>query len=204
MSDNESREKLIECARKEFSEKGYEKASLRKITSDAGMTTGAVYFFFKDKNGLFGAVVDDALKGFMQILNKHFAEEIQEDLSNYVHVSGDHDDLAQQIVTYLYDNYDVMMLLFDKAHGSEYENVLDRIIDVLESSYSALAEKYAAVSHGKRVNKYMLHYLTHIQVDAFEHLLNHESDKERALEIIKPVMDMLITTWIGYVLEDDV
>ena len=50
----------------------------------------------------------------------------------------------------------------------------------------------------------MLHYLTHIQVDAFEHLLNHESDKERALEIIKPVMDMLITTWIGYVLEDDV
>ncbi len=204
MSDNESREKLIECARKEFSEKGYEKASLRKITSDAGMTTGAVYFFFKDKNGLFGAVVDDALKGFMQIINKHFAEEIQEDLSNYVHVSGDHDDLAQQIVTYLYDNYDVMMLLFDKAHGSEYENVLDSIIDVLESSYSALAEKYAAVSEGKRVNKYMLHYLTHIQVDAFEHLLNHESDKERALEIIKPVMDMLITTWIGYVLEDDV
>ncbi len=151
MSDNESREKLIECARKEFSEKGYEKASLRKITSDAGMTTGAVYFFFKDKNGLFGAVVDDALKGFMQILNKHFAEEIQEDLSNYVHVSGDHDDLAQQIVTYLYDNYDVMMLLFDKAHGSEYENVLDSIIDVLESSYSALAEKYAAVRKGKRV-----------------------------------------------------
>ena len=68
----------------------------------------------------------------------------------------------------------------------------------------ALAEKYAAVSEGKRVNKYMLHYLTHIQVDAFEHLLNHESDKERALEIIKPVMDMLITTWMDYVLEDDV
>lgn len=203
MSDVESRDKLIECAKKEFIEKGFAKASLRNITSNAGMTTGAVYFFFKDKNGLFGAVVDDTLKGFMNIIQAHFSEEIEEDLSNYVHIKGDHDRLAQQIVGYLYDNYDVMMMLFDKAHGSEYENVLDTIIDMLERSYSGLAEKYAAVNPGKKVNKYMLHYLTHVQVDAFEHLLNHESDKEKALEIIKPVMDMLITTWMGYVLEDD-
>ena len=204
MSDNESRDKLIECAKKEFSEKGYEKASLRKITSDAGMTTGAVYFFFGDKNGLFGAVVDDTLKGFMEIIRRHFEEEITEDLAQYVHVRGDHDYLAQSIVSYLYDNYDVMMLLFDKAHGSEYENVLETIIDMLEGSYSLLADKYCAVCPGKRVNKYMLHYLTHIQVDAFEHLLNHETDKQRALEIICPVMDMLITTWMNYVLEDDI
>lgn len=204
MSDNESREKLIICAKKEFSENGFTKASLRKIASEAGLTTGAVYFFFKDKNGLFGAVVDDTLKGFLQIIRTHFEEEIGEDLSNYVHMKGDHDMLAQQIVSYLYDNYDVMMLLFDKAHGSEYENVIDTIIEMLETSYSVLAEKYASVFPGKRVNKYMLHYLTHIQVDAFEHLMNHETDKQKALEIIKPVMDMLITTWMGYVLEDDV
>ena len=203
MSDNESRDKLIACARREFSEKGFAKASLRKITSEAGLTTGAVYFFFKDKNGLFGAVVDEALKGFMEIIHRHFTMEIQEDLTKYVHVKGDHDELAQTIVSYLYDNYDVMMLLFDKAHGSEYENVIDRIIDELEKAYAMLAEKYAAVCPGKRVNRYMLHYMTHIQVDAFEHLLNHEPDKEKALRIINPVMDMLITTWMEYVLEDD-
>lgn len=204
MSEKENRDKLIECAKKEFGENGFAKASLRKIAAEAGLTTGAVYFFFKDKNGLFGAVVDEALNGFMAILKAHFAEEFAEDLSAYVHIAGDHDDLAQQIVSFLYDNYDVMMLLFDKAHGSEYENVMDTIIDMLETAYSALAEKFAAVTPGKRVNKYMLHYMTHMQVDAFEHLLNHEPDKEKALEIIKPVMDMLITTWMGYVLEDDV
>ena len=203
MSDNESRDKLIECARKEFSEKGYEKASLRKITSDAGMTTGAVYFFFKDKNGLFGAVVNEALEGFMEIMHEHFAEEEDEDPTSYVHVRGDHDEFAQKIVGFLYDHYDVMMMLFDKAQGSEYEHVLDRIIEMLEAEYEKLAQRYAAVMPGKRVNHYMLHYLTHMQVDAFDHLMNHESDRERALELIKPVMDMLITTWIGYVFEDD-
>ncbi|MBR4224544.1 MAG: TetR/AcrR family transcriptional regulator, partial [Oscillospiraceae bacterium] len=159
MSDNESRDKLIACAKQEFTEKGFAKASLRKIASDAGLTTGAVYFFFKDKNGLFGAVVDETLKGFMTIIREHFAEETTEDLKSYVHVKGDHDDLAKRIVGYLYDNYDVMMLLFDKAHGSEYENAVDTVIDMLETSYAVLAEKYAAVFPGKRVNKYMLHYL---------------------------------------------
>ena len=50
--DNKSRERLIECAKKEFLEKGFAKASLRNICAQAGLTTGAVYFLFKDKNGL--------------------------------------------------------------------------------------------------------------------------------------------------------
>ena len=42
----ETREKLLKSALAEFSEKGYMKASLRKICADAGVTTGALYFFF--------------------------------------------------------------------------------------------------------------------------------------------------------------
>ncbi|MBQ8826815.1 MAG: helix-turn-helix transcriptional regulator, partial [Oscillospiraceae bacterium] len=41
--------RLIETAKKEFLDKGYEKASLRKICADADVTTGAMYFFFKNK-----------------------------------------------------------------------------------------------------------------------------------------------------------
>ena len=50
----ETREKLLESAMAEFSENGYMKASLRKICADAGVTTGALYFFFK--NTTFGQV----------------------------------------------------------------------------------------------------------------------------------------------------
>ena len=58
----ETREKLLESAMAEFSENGYMKASLRKICADAGVTTGALYFFFKNKNDLFKAIVDEPLK----------------------------------------------------------------------------------------------------------------------------------------------
>ena len=46
MSDNETRQKLIDSAKKEFFENGFAKAPLRKICTNAGVTTGALYFFF--------------------------------------------------------------------------------------------------------------------------------------------------------------
>ena len=44
--NKETRQHLLECAKREFLEKGYMKASLRNICKEAGVTTGALYFFF--------------------------------------------------------------------------------------------------------------------------------------------------------------
>ena len=52
-TEYKKREVLIEAAKKEFLEKGYNKASLRTICSKAGVTTGALYFFFENKAELF-------------------------------------------------------------------------------------------------------------------------------------------------------
>ena len=40
--DSETKERLLACAKKEFVEKGYAKASLRAICREAGVTTGAL------------------------------------------------------------------------------------------------------------------------------------------------------------------
>ena len=74
----ETREKLLESAMAEFSENGYMKASLRKICADAGVTTGALYFFFKNKNDLFKAIVDEPLKELCRLLTEHYMQEAQD------------------------------------------------------------------------------------------------------------------------------
>lgn len=53
--DSETKIHLIQCAKKEFMEKGFAGASLRGICQKAGVTTGALYFFFQDKDDLFMA-----------------------------------------------------------------------------------------------------------------------------------------------------
>ena len=61
-NEKETKKRLQECAMKEFSEKGYMKASLRNICKEAGVTTGALYFFFKDKEDLFASLVDEPIR----------------------------------------------------------------------------------------------------------------------------------------------
>lgn len=47
----------MESATEEFADKGYDGASLRQICAKAGVTTGALYFFYENKEGLFRQVI---------------------------------------------------------------------------------------------------------------------------------------------------
>ena len=202
--EKESRDRLIDCAKKEFLEKGFTKASLRSISSAAGLTTGAIYFFFKDKDGLFSAVVKPTVDRITSIIYEHYAAENDEDFSTYVHSEGDHDDISEKLVPALYDDLDAVQILLGRSAGSSYEHFVDNIISMTEQFYLRLAEKYAAVCPGKRVNMYMLHWFCHVQINAFTHLIAHVPDEQTALREIKPVMDMLIDAWMKYILEDDI
>ena len=200
-NENESREKLILCAKKEFMEKGFEKASLRAISSAAELTTGAVYFFFKDKNGLFGAVVEEPLKRIINAIDQHFSEDMETDIADFKHTSGDHDEFAELMISALYADREAMLILLEKSSGSRYEGIIDRFVEMIEKHNISLADNYIAVFPDKRVNEYMLHWFSHVQINAFVHLLTHVDDKERASKEIKPVMDMLVDTWLKYVIE---
>lgn len=54
----ETRAKLIRAARKAFAEQGYAAASMDDLTAEAGLTRGALYHNFGDKQGLLLAVVN--------------------------------------------------------------------------------------------------------------------------------------------------
>ncbi len=199
---NDAREKLLTCAKKKFLEKGYTKASLRSISAAAGMTTGAVYFFCKDKDGLFGAVVAEPLQRIKDVIAQHFSEDLEADVTHFQHTEGDHDAFAQEMISLLYADRDAILILLEKAAGSSYEGIVDRFIEMIEKHNLALAERYATAFPGKRVNLYMLHWLSHVEINAYVHLITHEADPDKALKEIKPVMDMLVEGWVAHILED--
>ncbi|AMO49815.1 TetR family transcriptional regulator [Enterobacter sp. FY-07] len=53
----ENRSKLVAAARKAFAEKGFAAASMDELTASVGLTRGALYHNFGDKQGLLAAVV---------------------------------------------------------------------------------------------------------------------------------------------------
>lgn len=201
--DKETREKLIESAKKEFMEKGYNKASLRKICADAGVTTGALYFFFNDKADLYRAIVGETVDKLFLILEEHNKEEeIMLDSPDYDDTADDHSELAQEIIHHIYSNYDAAIMLLKKSQGSEYENIVERIVEMTENNSLVAMQKYSEqTGNKKKLNKYMLHLSIHLVVDSFVHLVIHEPDEQRALANIKKVFKMTLHKWTDNVFD---
>ncbi|MFZ6722518.1 TetR family transcriptional regulator [Undibacterium sp. Ji49W] len=61
---------LIDAAEKVFAEKGVTSTTLNDVALAAGMTRGAIYWHFKDKNALFQAMCDRAFLPMEAMLNE--------------------------------------------------------------------------------------------------------------------------------------
>jgi AcrR family transcriptional regulator len=77
-----TRERLLAAAERVFAEKGYDGAKLSDIAEAAGVSVGAVYFRFKDKDALFQAIAET----FAQDTRARFGEFV---LEGGEHATGD-------------------------------------------------------------------------------------------------------------------
>lgn len=208
--DKETRRLLIESAKAEFMKNGFEKASLRTICKNAGVTTGALYFFFNNKEDLFSAIVEKPYRMLIDALLEHYkehevifgsfsdSEEIQDALS-----LENHDDMQYMLVHLLYENYDAFRLLLEKSQGTRYENCVDEVVDLTEKSFIYMAQKVVELKPESKVNEYMCHWLTHISIDAFIHMLTHVPDEETAMKYVNKLMVFILNGWLDLVIIED-
>lgn len=197
-ADRETKEKLILSAKSEFMEKGYNKASLRKICENAGVTTGALYFFFKDKADLFSSIVEEPFQLLCNIIKEHFRKDVEmlENPTPYEQQDGDHDELVAALIHHIYKNRDTFLLLLTKSEGTVYENCTDKLVDIMEQSYRLMAERMLTQLKDMKISVYMLHWLAHMQIDSFVHMITHENDEKKALKHMQKIMDFIVKSWI--------
>lgn len=57
----EKRARVIDAATKEFAKKGYHDASVSSIAAKAGISVGAIYKYFENKQDLFLTIIDESI-----------------------------------------------------------------------------------------------------------------------------------------------
>ena len=68
--DVEKRERIIQEARKAFGTDGFEKTTIKAIAAATGIAQGTLYTYFKSKEELFNAVVENLWQSFSQGMNE--------------------------------------------------------------------------------------------------------------------------------------
>lgn len=61
-----ARQRLLDAAMRLFSSKGYAATSVRELVETAGVTKPVLYYYFKNKEGLYLALMQEALADFYQ------------------------------------------------------------------------------------------------------------------------------------------
>lgn len=179
------RSDIIEAAKNEFINKGYEGASMRKIAVKAHTTLGNLYNYFSNKEELLGVVLEPTLNSLNNLVEVHLNEEfkvhsIEEVEDAFVHFD---DFFNESDFKYFMDER--IIILFD-LKSTKYKDKRDWFllkfkqhmawhlnIDDLESPY--------------------IDIITNMFVDCIRHVLDRHDDLNMQKEEFLKVFKMLCT-----------
>lgn len=174
-TDQSVRDRLLESARHEFSAHGYEKASLRQISAGAGVTTGAVYFFFQNKEELFEQVVGETLKKLTALSGEMAGEELR---NPDVGV-----DNEERLLEFFWENKQCIMILLDKAQGTRYEDFQKELEQQLEDTFALFFKRYGQ----ENPDRDLIHILVKMKMQGYRAMMEGDYSLERLRELSRLV-----------------
>lgn len=180
-----TREKILNAAKQEFLEKGFAGTNVRAAAQRAGVTTGALYNLFKNKDGIFEALVGGVFNEFLNILAYNDVFEARElDMK-----AGDLSEITEMsrrrflgMVDFFYANWDAMKLIVCCSKGSAYERIFDKAIDLTEKETLRLLT-VDGVKMSRRI-KFFIHVMATSHFDNLKEIFYHDLTKSEAADFI--------------------
>ena len=193
----DTHKKIVTSAKREFLEQGFEKASMRNIAAQAGITAGGLYKHFSTKEAMFEALVEPTLKEFyrrdieltdiaiQQIANNNF------DTFRAASDSGN-----REVLDYIYNYFDEFQLMFNRSAGTKYETIRhDLVMLEVEGAkrlIEALKEKGIPI---REYNDEQLHILYSTALTPLFEIVTHGYPYEKALTFIDLMADAMNFGW---------
>jgi AcrR family transcriptional regulator len=134
------RQKIIRSALREFSENGYQNASMRSIAARADIVSGNIYRYFKNKADLFDSAVGPAY-ALVQGMIKQYIETIENQSGEFELCERFADikiETKKCLGRLLQSTYEILILL-DKSEGTKYgacrDEIKQAIADTLRGTF---------------------------------------------------------------------
>lgn len=180
-------ESVLACAKNEFLEKGYKDASLRVIAQAAGTSTGSIYTRFKDKAGLFNAIVGpaaDQLKDMFVEIQENFHSL---DDSTQEAEMGEYTSRHQmEMLEYIYDHFDEFRLLLDCSDGTRFSGFVDELVDIeVEYTYKYMEVINCESVKSGVVTEDFIHIIVTAYFNGMFEVVRHNMSRDDARKYIR-------------------
>ncbi len=183
---------IIKAAYDEFLAHGFQKASLHKIAGNAGVTTGAIYTRYKNKDALFVSL----LQNFFETMEELFSTAAEE--YERAKESARTEDIIRAInaeeniyFRQLAEHYDDCTLFFSRSDGSSVEAMLGELMD---RKTKQTVEFFSDV-YGKTPNEDAIRLLMGSQFWYFRQLLNERLEEDKMLACLRSILDFFNAGW---------
>ena len=180
--DASTLEKILKCSKREFLQNGFKNSSLRNIASEAGLTTGAIYGYFKNKNAIFERLVSPTCEE----VEKMFSSLSQ----NYYNEAGTTSEISTQksveelrhIYSFIYENFDEFRLLLCCAEGSSKANFVHTIVDYeVMHTITYLGHMKKQKNLDFHIDKTTIHIISDSYINALLEPVRHNMNIETAM-----------------------
>jgi AcrR family transcriptional regulator len=197
-----SHEKIIQAAMAEFSEYGYDKASMRRIGARCGLTAAALYRHFESKEAMFETLVEPAVTDMKKWLETHISEP-EETVRYAADNKGAADpemmwssteiDMMRELI---YPRMDEFSMIINKAKGSKYEDFMNELVmDHQKRLMPHLRALKAAGLNVKDISEDELHMLLTAYCTALFEPVSHGYSLENALKYLSTVEEFFMPGW---------
>ncbi|THF75703.1 TetR/AcrR family transcriptional regulator [Cohnella fermenti] len=134
----EIHDRILSAALNEFDQYGYSQSSMRRIASEAGITTGNIYRYFGSKDELFQALIRPTYLTFMQLILT-LKEEVDQDLFKDIpEQMGLVDETFSRLITLLEEARRETKILLTQSEGSSFEHAKRELTDIIVQIFSSV------------------------------------------------------------------
>lgn len=171
------------AAQKEFLRKGFHDASLRDIVRDAGVTTGAFYGYFSNKESLFSALVEPSASKVIERFSKSVKDF--EDIPQDEQIRRLHEppiDYLDWLIDYIYGHYDSFKLLICCSGGTFYADFIHRLTEAeIHATERFISRLLARGIDVPPLDRQFLHIITSGMFSAVCEVVIHDMPRQQAL-----------------------
>lgn len=195
---DEVRIRIVEEALKEFSEKGYEGASIRSIAKKSNTSVGNIYKYFSSKEDLYENLIGSVYHRLTDYIKQFDTVELNEKAQSIFY------ELMEKIMEIFNENSTEISVLLNQSKGSRYENCKGIFVDFITRIVTETM-RYELSIRGKRLrDNFSIYLVSYSLVESIAIIVKQRRNGTEVRKLILNMVDIFYTDMVNKLDSEDI